>query len=76
MNADALTDLVAVVMSLSIPIVVIVGYYFQRQSVIKKSILEGEIELEKLRHENFLLETEKLKVELEHHKLPKTISTK
>ncbi|KIL52469.1 hypothetical protein [Jeotgalibacillus campisalis] len=76
MNADAITDLVAIVMSLSIPIVIIIGYYSQRQSVIKKSIVEGEIELEKLRQENYLLETEKLKIELDHRNLPQSISTK
>ncbi|PPA68570.1 hypothetical protein C4B60_20550 [Jeotgalibacillus proteolyticus] len=65
-----MTGLVAVVLGLSIPITAIITMHFQRLTQMKKSIVQDELELEKLRHENFLLETEKLKVELAHRQLP------
>lgn len=71
MSGDELTGLISAVLALSIPIIAIVTSHFQRQSQIKRSLIQEEIELEKLRHENFLLETEKLKIELEHRNLPK-----
>ena len=60
---------VTVVMVFSIPIVGIVTNHFQQQSKIKHNMLKGEIELEKLKHENYLLETEKLRLELDQMKL-------
>ncbi|MCH1626868.1 hypothetical protein [Fredinandcohnia quinoae] len=63
------TGTIAVVMVFSIPIVAIVTSHFQSQSKIKHKMLQEELELEKLKHQNFLLETEKMKVELEKMKL-------
>ena len=60
---------VTVVMVFSIPIVGIVTNHFQQQSKIKHNMLKDEIELEKLKHENYLIETEKLRLELDQMKL-------
>ena len=60
---------VTVVMIFSIPIVGIVTDHLQQQSKLKHNMLKGEIELEKLKHENYLLETEKLRLELDQMKL-------
>ena len=60
---------VTVVMIFSIPIVAIVTEHFQQQSKIKHNMLKDEIELEKLKHENYLIETEKLRLELDQMKL-------
>jgi hypothetical protein len=61
-----MTGLVAVVMIFSIPLVAIVTEHFQKQSKIKRDMLKDELELEKLKHENYLIETQKLRLELEH----------
>lgn len=61
-----MTGLVAVVMVFSIPLVAIVTEHFQKQSKIKRDMLKDELELEKLKHENYLIETQKLRLELEH----------
>ena len=71
MSGQEMTGLISAVLALSIPIVAIVTYHFQRQTQTKRSMLQEEIELERLKHENFLLETEKLKIELEHRNLSK-----
>ncbi len=61
-----MTGLVAIVMIFSIPLVAIVTEHFQKQSKIKRDMLKDELELEKLKHENYLIETQKLRLELEH----------
>ena len=60
---------ITVVMIFSIPIIGIVTNHFQEQSKIKHKMLKDEIELEKLKHENYLIETEKLRLELDQMKL-------
>ncbi|MFS0865040.1 hypothetical protein [Fredinandcohnia sp. 179-A 10B2 NHS] len=64
-----MTGLVAVVMVFSIPLAAIVTGHFQKQSKYKYKIIKEELELEKLKHENYLLETEKMRVELEKMKI-------
>lgn len=61
-----MTGLVAVVMIFSIPLVAIVTEHFQKQSKIQREMLKDQLELEKLKHENYLIETQKLRLELEH----------
>lgn len=63
------TGLITVIMIFSIPIIAIVTSHSQKQSKIKRDILRDEIELEKLKNENYLIETEKIKLELEQMKL-------
>jgi hypothetical protein len=60
-----LTGLVAVILIFSIPILGIVTTHFQTQSKIKHKMIKDELELEKLKHANYLIETEKMRLELE-----------
>ncbi len=56
---------IAVMMVLGIPITAIITNHLQKQSKIKAHMLKDQLELEKLKHENYLIETEKMKLELE-----------
>ncbi|MCP3761938.1 hypothetical protein NLX67_06000 [Domibacillus sp. A3M-37] len=59
-----MTDLISVIMIFSIPLVAIVTAHMRSQSKIQYKMVKDQIELEKLKQENFLLETEKMKMEL------------
>ncbi|KAB2333263.1 hypothetical protein F7731_15485 [Cytobacillus depressus] len=63
------TGTVAVVMVFSIPIIAIVTTHLQKQSKIKHKIIQDQIELEKLKQENYLIETQKMKLEIEQMQL-------
>lgn len=60
-----MTGTITVIMVFSIPIIAIVTSHFQKQTKMKRDMLKDEIELEKLKHENYLMETEKMRLELE-----------
>lgn len=60
-----MTGLIAVIMVFSIPIIAILTSHFQKQAKIKRDMIKDEIELEKLKQQNYLMETEKLRLELE-----------
>jgi hypothetical protein len=60
-----LTGFVAVVLIFSIPITAIITNHFQKLAKLKQGRLKEELQLESLKHENFLLETEKLRLELQ-----------
>ncbi|MBN8191290.1 hypothetical protein JI667_03930 [Bacillus sp. NTK074B] len=60
-----MTGTIAVIMIFSIPILGIITDHFQKQSKYKQKMLEDELELEKLKHENFVIETQKMRLELE-----------
>lgn len=60
-----MTGTIAVIMIFSIPILGIITDHFQKQSKYKQKMLEDELELEKLKHENFVIETQKMMLELE-----------
>jgi anionic cell wall polymer biosynthesis LytR-Cps2A-Psr (LCP) family protein len=60
--------IITVVMIFSIPILGILTSHFEKQSKNKHKMLEVELELEKLKHENFLMETEKMRLELDQMK--------
>ncbi|MBZ5200954.1 hypothetical protein HU147_06955 [Planomicrobium chinense] len=64
-----MTGLVAVVMVFSIPLVAIITSHFQTQTKLKNKMIESEIELEKLKYENFVIETQKMRLQLEQLKL-------
>ncbi len=64
-----MTGTIAVIMIFSIPILGIITDHFQKQSKSKQKMIEDELELEKLKHENFVIETQKLRLELEQMKL-------
>jgi hypothetical protein len=56
-----LTGLVAV----CIPIVAILGGLWIKNAKIRAGMVKDQLELERLRQNNFLIETEKMKLELE-----------
>jgi competence protein ComGC len=60
-----MTGIIAVIMIFSIPIIAIVTNHFQKQSKIKQEMMKDQIKLEKLKHENYLIETEKMRLQLE-----------
>lgn len=60
--------IITVVMIFSIPIIAILTSHFEKQSKTKHKMLQVELELEKLKHENFLMETEKMRLELDQMK--------
>lgn len=60
---------ISVIMIFSIPIIAILTSHFRKQSKFKHDMLKDELELEKLKHQNYLIETEKIKLELEKMKL-------
>ncbi|TMU87599.1 hypothetical protein FGG79_05615 [Bacillus sp. BHET2] len=64
-----MTGTIAVIMIFSIPILGIITDHFQKQSKSKQKMIENQLELEKLKHENFVIETQKLRLELEQMKL-------
>ncbi|MBT2757181.1 hypothetical protein J7E71_14635 [Mesobacillus foraminis] len=63
-----MTGSIAVIMVFSIPIVAIMTSHFQKQDVIKRDMLKDQLELEKIKQENYLIETEKMRLELEQMK--------
>jgi anionic cell wall polymer biosynthesis LytR-Cps2A-Psr (LCP) family protein len=60
--------IITVVLIFSIPIIAIPTSHFEKQSKNKHKMLQVELELEKLKHENFLMETEKIRLELDQMK--------
>ena len=57
-------DILVVAIVFAIPFTAILTSHIQKQSKAKQMLLKDQLELEKLKHENFLLETEKMKLEL------------
>lgn len=54
-----------VLIGATIPVTAIVTSYFGKQSELKLEVLKQEIELEKVRKESTIIETEKLRLEIE-----------
>jgi hypothetical protein len=71
-----MTGLVTVVMIFSIPLVAIVTSHYRSLAKTKVKIIEKELELEKLKHENYLIETQKMRIELEKMKLEGPLEVK
>lgn len=57
--------LVVVIMIFSIPIIAIITDFFEKKAKINREMIKDQLELERLKQENFVIETEKLKLELE-----------
>lgn len=57
--------LVAVVMVFSIPLTAIWTTHTRKSQKIKALMIKDEIELERLKYDNFLLETEKMRIDLQ-----------
>ena len=62
---EIMTGTIAVILIISIPIIAIVTDHFQKQTKLKHKFIQEELQLEKLKHDNYLLETEKLRLELQ-----------
>lgn len=56
---------VAVVMVFSIPLTAIWTTHLRKSQKVRAQIVKDEIELEKLKYDNFLLETEKMRIDLQ-----------
>ena len=67
-----LTAVLIVGIVMSVPITAIITDHNRRIVKIKAEIVRDEIELEKLKQQNFIVETEKMKLELEKMKLDYT----
>ncbi|CEG25327.1 hypothetical protein [Bacillus sp. B-jedd] len=60
-----MTGTIAVILIFGIPIIAIITDHLQKQSKVKANMVKDQLELEKLKHENYLIETEKMRLELE-----------
>ncbi|HJF30632.1 MAG TPA: hypothetical protein K8V56_02485 [Sporosarcina psychrophila] len=67
-----LTAVLIVGIVMSVPITAIITDHNRRVVKIKGEFMRDEIELEKLKQQNFIMETEKMKIELEQMKLDYT----
>jgi membrane protein insertase Oxa1/YidC/SpoIIIJ len=65
------TGTISAILALSIPIIAILTTHFQKQTKLKHKMLIDAMELEKLKHQNFLIETEKMRLELDKMKIEK-----
>lgn len=64
-----IVGVIAVIMIFGIPIVAILTSHSEKQTKLKAEMVKDQLKLEKLKHENYLIETEKMKFELEKMKL-------
>lgn len=67
-----LTGVLIVGLVMAVPITAIVTDHKRRIARIQYDIVQEQIELEKIKQKNFILETEKMKVELEQMKIEHT----
>lgn len=56
---------VAIVLTFSIPLSAIWTNHLRKSQKVRAQIVKDEIELEKLRYNNFLVETEKMRIDLQ-----------
>jgi len=56
-------------LSMTVPVTRIITLHLQKMARIKGGLVREEIELEKLKQQNFVIETEKMKLELEKMRL-------
>jgi len=67
-----LVGLVAIVMVFSIPLSAIFLAHLRGKQKLSATMLKDEIELEKLKHQTYLVETDKMRLELEKMKIEYT----
>ncbi|RHW34844.1 hypothetical protein D1B31_19455 [Neobacillus notoginsengisoli] len=60
-----MTGTIAAILIFGIPITAIITSHLQKQSTIRANIVKDQLELEKLKHQNYVIETEKMRLELE-----------
>jgi hypothetical protein len=64
-----MTGLICVILIFSLPIIKVITDHYQKQTKIRHEMMKDELELEKLKHANFLMETEKMRLELQKDQL-------
>ncbi|MGE6258351.1 hypothetical protein ACQKCU_10625 [Heyndrickxia sporothermodurans] len=64
-----LEDIIIIAIVMTVPITAIVTNHLRKNTKIKSGILREQLELEKLKQQNYLMETEKLRLELEKMQL-------
>ena len=64
-----MTGMIAVIMVFTIPIVAIVSEHLRSNTKQKAEMLTTELELEKVKQQNFIAETEKMRLELQKMQL-------
>lgn len=64
-----LEDIIILAIIMTVPITAIVTSHIRKNTKIKSGILREQLELEKLKQQNYLMETEKLRLELEKMQL-------
>ncbi|GIN84634.1 hypothetical protein J6TS2_10200 [Heyndrickxia sporothermodurans] len=62
-------DIIILAIIMTVPITAIVTSHIRKNTKIKSGILREQLELEKLKQQNYLMETEKLRLELEKMQL-------
>ena len=60
-----MTGTIAVIMIFSIPIIAILSDHFKSNTKQKAKMLATELEIEKVKQQNFIAETEKMRLELQ-----------
>lgn len=66
---EVLEDIIILAIIMTVPITAIVTSHIRKNTKIKSGILREQLELEKLKQQNYLMETEKLRLELEKMQL-------
>lgn len=67
-----MTGTIAVIMVFSIPILGIISNHLKDKQKLKAKMLNVELELEKVKQQNFIVETEKMRFELDKMRLDYT----
>jgi hypothetical protein len=68
-RGSTMTGTISVIMVFAIPIIAIITSHFQSQTKLKHKMIKDELELERLKHDNYVIETQKMRLELEQMKL-------
>ncbi|KQL35787.1 hypothetical protein [Psychrobacillus sp. FJAT-21963] len=64
-----MTGTIAVILIFSVPIIKLITTHFENKEQIKGTRVKDELELEKLKYDNFVIETEKMRLQLEQMRI-------
>lgn len=64
-----MTGTIAVILIFSVPIIKLITTHFENKEQIKVARVKDELELEKLKYDNFVIETEKMRLQLEQMRI-------
>ncbi|MDF2067062.1 hypothetical protein [Bacillus sp. Cr_A10] len=64
-----MTGTIAVILIFSVPIIKLITTHFENKEQIKGARVKDELELEKLKYDNFIIETEKMRLQLEQMRI-------